>query len=234
MRKGNVKILLLMLFVLAGLAFVFLLTLKSSDLANRTAQAAKQDQEDVNSILTQMQENEETMDTENYSRELEDFRRMVTNLEQTNTEMFQTQTRESFMELADLIDGLREKKTQESALNETMVQEEPTNAIRENARDVAAADNPQKLVIALQNSFNASRDAIRGVLSDYRAMDSQMNIKKYEDRLNEIRTKTNEISQENHKMRTKELFLNFHSILKQMYMEKNRIDGKTDRGMTQQ
>ena len=43
MRKGNVKILLLMLFVLAGLAFVFMLTLQSNSQADKVAQAAQQD-----------------------------------------------------------------------------------------------------------------------------------------------------------------------------------------------
>ncbi|OGI00114.1 MAG: hypothetical protein A2Y25_07405 [Candidatus Melainabacteria bacterium GWF2_37_15] len=230
MRKGNVKILLLMLFVLAGLAFVFLLTLQSNSQADKVAQAAQQD----NMQLAQMRDTERTaQDRQAYSQSLDEFRRMVTNLEQRDMARFKTQTRDAFMELADLIDELKGEEAAEGTTGEpatdgtttdetTGLGEDDTDSIRDSARTIATIENEDDLVTELKNGFTKAREALEDVevtedaagMGEDQAAETEED--KFEQRFNEIEQRTNELDAQNYKARTKELFLNFHSVLKQM------------------
>ncbi len=210
MRKGNVKILLLMLFILAGLALLFLLTLQPDNPEEKTARAEEQTLQEDNFQLAQMQDKAKTEKMENYSKKLDEYKRMVSNLEQKDMAVFKTQTRETFMELADLIDGLEEKDPDEKSIldSEETVEEKETEKIRESARKIIATETPDELVRELKDGFAASKEALEEATEEDKKM--------YKKSLDEIKGKIREINKENHKEKTKELFMSFHSVLKEM------------------
>ena len=183
---------------------------------------------------------------------------MVTNLEQRDMARFKTQTRDAFMELADLIDELKGEeaaegttggaaRTDEARTDETTTDgvttggaanglgENDTDVIRESASNLAAIEDEAGLVDELKDGFNASREALEDVeLSEGTVgMDEDQTAEtqedKFEQRFNEIEQRTNELDAQNYKARTKELFLNFHSVIKQMNDEMMKTQRETQK-----
>jgi len=214
MKKGSAKTLMLMLVILAGLALIFMITLKANIQTDQPAQAEQKQDE---TKLEQRQDTKDrTRDRRDYSGELDDFRRMVVNLEQKDMAMFKNQSRDAFMELADLIDGLKKGSASDDddVLNgRSTVKEDDTESIRRSARNIVAAENEDDLVRELKNSFKASEEALE------EQTDEAADDDRYETSLDNIETGIEEINKENYMQKTKDLFLRFHSVLKDMHGE---------------
>lgn len=201
-RKGNVKIFALMLFILAGLAFVFLASGQSdNNQARQSAQAVNQDSE---LQLAQFQDDEvlAEADKEEYSKKLSEFKRMAMNLEQKDTMRFKIGAKEAFMELAALMEELKTPEMEEEDQEELKAD---LNELKMSARKLVVAEKPEDLVAGLKATFMKSKE----VLEEYKVEDDE----KCEKMLEEIEKHAKEINAENHKAKTKDLFLKFHKAL---------------------
>ncbi len=219
MKKGSVKILMVMVAILAGLTLLFMMTLKSNVQTQQSAQAEQRDeikmeQRQNGMELEQKQDKKEEMEKKSrvYSEDLDEFKRMVTNLEQKDMVMFKNQSRDAFMELADLIDQLGEQK--DDILSGTMVEEEDTEEIRRSARKIIAAENEDELLKELKNSFNAAEEALE------EATEETVDEEKYEKTLDNLEKNIEELNKENYMNKSKDIFMQFYAVLKNLHNEK--------------
>lgn len=233
MRKGNVRILLLMLFVIAGLILAIFLMINSSTQSEKTANSPAQGE---GILLTQMQNRQVSPeDRQAFQESLDKYRRMVTNLEQTDIPKFKTQSRDAFLGLASLIDDLK-KQTEgtastgaaapatEDQSEEMQEPEDNTTAdIRTNAGRIPEIQDENELVTEIKSTFNAARESLEEIEADENATSAAGTEEemedKFEQRFDDLEQKINALTQANYRAGSKEIFLNFHSLIKQMENE---------------
>ncbi len=211
MRKGSARILVLLgVLILVGLAFVFFAESGSNkENAPKITQAAKHDQE----------MNVAEMEKKMYLEKLDKFKMMILKFEQRDMTKFKEQTVVLFGKLAMLIDGTP-KLTEEMKKN---VQEK-TKDVKRSAEKIALLDNEAKVVDEIKKGFKSAKEALMQIKKGLECdkpmhKDLCSNIEK---RANKIHEKVKQINTKNYKHMTKEIFMDFQSLLRYIFVQMSR------------
>lgn len=217
MRKGSARILVLLgVLILVGLAFVFFAESGSNKKNTpKIAQAAKQGEK------MNVQEMEKKM----YLEKMDRFKKMVLNLDQRDMKKFKEQTVKLFDKLAMLINKV--PKVAEDAKDDVM---EKTRAVKRSAEKIALLDNEQKVVEEIKAGFKSAKEALMEI-KDGLECDKPMHkdlCANIEKRANRIHEKVRQINMKNYKQMTKEVFMDFQSLLRYMFAQMSRPEFVTE------
>jgi len=213
MRQGSAKILMLLGFlILMGLAFVFF----TGGNSEKQAAPEKANAAPKSGINTQIVENE----NEIYKKKLTEFKEITFKLNQKDLKLFKEQTKEAFNLLAELIDELPQSSETKSEVKEN------TTELKKVAGQIALFDNEEKIVELLKKGFTVANDAIDKATGDVdeEKKPAKKFLENIEKKFDVMENKVKKITMKNYKSMTKELLMDFHSLIRYMNKEMKNSD----------
>ncbi|MCK5176304.1 MAG: hypothetical protein KAQ92_01135, partial [Candidatus Aenigmarchaeota archaeon] len=210
MRKG--KILLLALFVIAGLAVKFLTNVKTDNQTKEITHTVKQEN------ILKLTEAEKKV----FAEKLKTFKKIVYKLEQADLPAFKNQTKTAFNALADFINEL-------PPISSVMLEDiiEKTVKIKQGAEKMNLLENEGKIVNEIKKGFEASEEALEKITDNLNCTDDARGkqfCQQVKEKLDNIETIIDNIDMQNYKQKTNELFLNFYELFAYMNEQINNSD----------
>ncbi len=208
MKEGNTKILtLLVILVVIGLAFAFFTKTEQEDQV-KTEKSNNESQK--NDPLVKEREQEV------FSAQLENLEEVIVELDQNDLKKFKEQTGKGLNTIANLINEL--PNVQEKNPNNVTKE---TKKIQRHAERVVLVDGEEKTVEQIKEGFDSAKNSVQLVTKDIEQSEQkedlnekfQTNVEKRTDKIDEMIEKVDE---KNYKERSKDLFIEFHSLLSYM------------------
>ncbi|HSA07140.1 MAG TPA: hypothetical protein P5556_08150 [Candidatus Gastranaerophilales bacterium] len=213
MRKGSSKILLI-LSILIFIGFTFLFLTKTNAQKNTT-------QEDAAVENLQKEITPDPNTDQVFTEKIDELKEIYQNLDVKNLDEFKKQTKQGLYTLADLINELS-KSPDETTTTGTA----QTRQVQKSAEALGIITNEKEIINQIKIAFNASKINLSDIKGKLNCQDKANRefCPKIDQKLNSIQQMITQINDQNYKAKTKEIFMQFHSVLEYMNQKMNRPD----------
>ncbi len=211
MKKDNKKALIfLSLLILVGISFTLLSEIERKK-PPKILQAA------IPNVEMDIKETEKKI----YIEKMDKFKKIILNLEQNDTQKFKEQTKQAFNEIGSLIRNL--PKLPDNFKNSVR---EITMKMERGAEKVNLLEDEEKVINEIKKSFTSCQNGLVTIKKRV-----ECNKAKYKDfcdkfasQISKIEKNIKEINAKNYKQETKEIFVNFYTLLDYMHTQISEPD----------